>query len=78
MTRLKCYFYDVFKHECSILTVRDDHCDTCKFHKTAEEFEQGLEAAEERLRNLGLVRTRKVIGDTVVIGTREVEALTDE
>lgn len=43
----KCYFFDVFKRECSVLIEKatPEQCERCKFFKTAEEFEAGRLAA---------------------------------
>ena len=76
----KCYFFDIFKKECSALTKKatPEQCERCKFFKTAEDFDAGIAAADERLHDMGLVRVKKNINGTLIISTEKVGALYDD
>lgn len=76
----KCYFFDVFKRECSVLIEKatPEQCERCKFFKTAEEFEAGIAAADKRLQDMGLIRVKKSINGTVIMSTKKVGAWADE
>lgn len=75
-----CYFMlgdnGIFE-SCKILRVTSCPPD-CKFRKTAEEFDDGIRKADERLQQLGLTRVvQQVSGGENIVTAKRVSMMVD-
>lgn len=70
-----CYF--MLGDGCKILRVTN--CPpNCKFRKTAEEYDDGIRKADERLQQLGLTRVVQQVSDSEnIVTTKRVSMMAD-